>query len=202
MDLFTPDLDPSKNYLPYDGEVYYWGPILDKDRANGYYARLMEEIAWKHDEAIIFGKHMRTARKVAWYADKTYEYTYSNIHRRALLWTPLLLEIKALVEQKTKQSYNACLLNLYHNGQEGVSWHSDDEKDLQPEGSIASLSFGAVRKFALKHKTTKEKEELLLAHGDLMEMKGATQNHWVHAVPKTKKVQKPRISLTFRQMLG
>lgn len=201
MILFEEVMDSTKNYLPYDGAVHYWGKIFSGDISQQYYSKLMDSIAWKNDEAIIFGKHIITKRKVAWYADKPYEYTYSKINRTALLWTPLLLELKSIVEEKTQQVYNSCLLNLYHNGQEGMAWHSDDERDLVSNGSIASLTFGAKRKFAIKHKKTKHRIVFELGHGDLLEMKDETQSHWVHNIPTTKKVHTPRINLTFRQMI-
>jgi len=110
----------------------------------------------------------------------------------------MLLALKALVEQKTAESYNSCLLNLYHNGSEGMAWHSDGEKELKEQGAIASLTFGATRKFAFKHKQTKELVSLDLKAGSLLVMKGETQKHWLHRLPPTKKVQEARINLTFR----
>lgn len=199
--LFNDLHDSTQNHLPHDGCVHYWGAIIPPEKALEYYNELLQHIAWKNDEAIIFGKHIITKRKVAWYADHAFEYTYSKISRTALVWTPLLLELKALVESKTGQQYNSCLLNLYHNGQEGMAWHSDDEKDLQPNGSIASLSFGASRKFAFKHKRNKTVVNFLLNSGDLLDMKNETQHHWLHRLPPTKKVFNPRINLTFRQMI-
>lgn len=198
--LFDDLIDEEKNWLPYDGTVNYYGPLFNDNKSHSYYNKLIHTIEWRNDEAVIFGKHIITKRKVAWYGDENYEYTYSNITRKALLWTTLLLEIKKVVELKTGKSYNSCLLNLYHSGEEGMAWHSDDEKDLIQNGSIASLSFGAKRKFALKHKETKFKQIFELGSGDLIEMKGNTQSHWLHNVPTTKKVLKPRINLTFRQM--
>lgn len=200
MSLFSNLIDPDYNYLPYDGTVHYWDGIISHEDADEHYQQLLKEIAWQHDEAIIFGKHIVTKRKVAWYADQPYQYTYSNIHRTARLWTPHLLALKAMVEAKTQQPYNSCLLNLYHNGSEGMAWHSDDESELRKGGSIASLSFGAERKFALKHKKSKERIVFELSSGDLIEMKGETQTHWLHNVPATKKIHSPRINLTFRQM--
>ncbi|MBQ0729867.1 MAG: alpha-ketoglutarate-dependent dioxygenase AlkB [Oleispira antarctica] len=200
MPLFQDLMEPSINQLPYDGEVHYWRRIFSQGDALQYYELLLKQIAWKNDEAIIFGKHIVTKRKVAWYADEPYQYTYSNIHRTALRWTPHLLALKEKVEAKTQQSYNSCLLNLYHTGDEGMAWHSDDERALKAKGSIASLSLGAVRKFAFKHKKTKERLVFELESGDLIEMKGETQSHWLHNVPTTKKIQMPRINLTFRQM--
>jgi alkylated DNA repair dioxygenase AlkB len=103
-------------------------------------------------------------------------------------------------EAVSGEKYNSCLLNLYHTGEEGMAWHSDGEKELQKDGAIASLSFGAERKFSFKHKVTKEKIELWLQDGSLLVMKGTTQSHWLHRLPPTKKVLTPRINLTFRQI--
>lgn len=198
MELFNNPLD---NLLPYDGTVIYHGNIMDNTKATYYYEKLMDTIAWKNDEAIIFGKHFITKRKVAWYGDSTYAYTYSNTTKEALLWTPELLELKQLVEALTGDTFNSCLLNLYHNGDEGMAWHSDDEKMLGKDTSIASLSFGAERKFSFKHKSSKETRSLVLAHGSLLEMKGTTQTHWLHRLPPTKRVTTPRVNLTFRTMV-
>ncbi len=198
MDLFSSQIDPNKNLLPKDGVVNYFGPILNKTEADHYFQKLMDSIPWEKDVLVMFGKRLETKRKVAWYGDLPFDYTYSNTTKRALFWTPELLELKKLTETLTATTYNSCLLNLYHSGEEGMGWHSDDEKELQPNGAIASLSFGAERKFAFKHKNTKEKVELNLHHGSLLVMKGVTQNHWHHRLPPTKKVPSPRINLTFR----
>lgn len=189
------------NLLPYDGEVLYYGKIIAADRLNYYLQRLSEDISWKNDEAVIFGKHIITKRKVAWYGDAEYAYTYSNVTKQALLWTADLLVLKQLVEELSGTRFNSCLLNLYHDGDEGMAWHSDDEKSLGKNTTIASLSFGAERKFAFKHKTAKQSLSLVLENGSLLVMKGATQTHWLHRLPKTAKVTRPRINLTFRTIV-
>lgn len=130
--------------------------------------------------------------------DRPFDYTYSKSTKTALPWTKELLELKYLIEQKTGETYNSCLLNLYHNGTEGMGWHSDDERELVKNGTIASLSLGAERKFVFKHKTTKETASLVLEHGSLLVMKDVTQTHWLHRLSPTKKVFAPRINLTFR----
>lgn len=198
MDLFSQE--KVYNQLPYDGEVYYYGIVLKPESADAYLSQLLEEIAWQHDEAIMFGKHIFTKRKVAWYGDQDYSYTYSNASKLALPWTAALLELKQVVEHHCDAQYNSCLLNLYHDGEEGMAWHSDDEKALAKHGSIASLSLGAERKFAFKHKESKQTVPLILSHGSLLEMKRATQDHWLHRLPPTKKVKRPRVNLTFRKM--
>lgn len=200
MSLFPLEFDSSQNLLPYQGCVHYYGQIMDIVLADHYLHRLLESIAWQNDLAVIFGKTIVTKRKVAWYADQVFSYTYSKTTKQALPWTPELLALKALVEAKTGEKFNACLLNLYHSGEEGMAWHSDAERELKQHAAIASLSFGAERKFAFKHKHTQEKVELVLAHGSLLVMKDETQSYWLHRLPPTKKVLDVRVNLTFRMM--
>lgn len=199
MELFN-DTQIS-NLLPYDGIVNYHGKILSQEQADNYMNILMNTIEWKHDEAIIFGKHIITARKVAWYANNRYNYTYSGTTKQALNWTKELVELKKIVEDLSETTFNSCLLNLYHNGNEGMAWHSDDEKTLGNNTAIASLSFGAERKFSFKHKRTKESSSLILEHGSLLVMKGETQTNWLHRLPPTTKIKELRINLTFRTMI-
>ena len=202
MDLFSVIKDINQNFLPYDGTVLYFGQLFSNQQANAYYEALLNTIEWKNDEAFIMGKHIITKRKVAWYGDQEYAYTYSNSTKYALPWTTELKELKQIAEENTKSTYNSCLLNLYHNGNEGMAYHSDDEKALGKNTSIASMSFGAERKFLFKHKTSKETIGLFLENGSLLEMKDATQTHWLHRLPPTKKINTPRINLTFRSMVA
>lgn len=197
MDLF----EQNRNLLPRDGTVQYYGRLLPLRKSDEYLNALLDTIQWKNDEAIIFGKHILTKRKVAWYGDQDFSYTYSNHTKTALPWTDLLLELKLIAEERTGEKFNSCLLNLYHNGDEGMAWHSDAEKDLQKNGAIGSMSFGAERKFSFKHKVTKETVALFLEHGSLLVMKGATQKHWLHRLPPTKLISKPRVNLTFRTIV-
>ena len=201
MQLFDIEADPRHNHLPYDGTVQYYGKVIQEMVADDYFEKLMQNIAWENDQAIILGRQITTKRKVAWYGDQGYEYTYSNVNRYALPWTVELLELRQRVQQLTGEHFNSCLLNLYHTGEEGMAWHSDDETDLKKNGAIASLSFGAERKFAFKHKQSKEKVELYLEHGSLLVMKDTTQSHWLHRLPPTKKVSTARINLTFRTIV-
>ncbi|MCG8387686.1 MAG: alpha-ketoglutarate-dependent dioxygenase AlkB [Cytophagales bacterium] len=199
MDLFNQDRH--QNVLPNDGTVHYLGMILNQDQANHYLQNLLREVPWKNDEAIIYGKHIITKRKVAWYGDKDFAYTYSNTTRFALPWTKSLFELKTKVETITQQKFNSCLLNLYHDGGEGMAWHSDDEEALGKNTTIASLSLGAERKFSFKHKRTKQTVSLVLENSGLLVMKDETQTHWLHSLPKTTKVMRPRVNLTFRTFL-
>lgn len=196
MDLFN--TDSHTNLLPYQGEVIYFGKIMSREENLKYLEVLLDSIPWKNDEAKIFGRHIITKRKVAWYGDENYSYAYSNTTRHSLTWTPELLELKELAEKHCGAKFNSCLLNLYHNGGEGMAWHSDDEKALGKDTAIASISFGAERKFLLKHKETKDRLSIILESGSLLLMKGTTQTNWLHSLPKSKKVLAPRVNLTFR----
>jgi alkylated DNA repair dioxygenase AlkB len=198
MKLFQEDIE--KNWLPKDGIVQYFGNIFLANESNDFCKKLLNGIEWKNDEVVIFGKHIITKRKVAWYASEAFSYTYSNTTKHALPFTSDLLLLKNLVEQKAGVEFNACLLNLYHDGNEGMAWHNDDEKELIPNGCIASLSLGAERKFMLKHKDTKETVSIMLESGSLLLMKDETQKHWLHQLPKSTKVKEPRVNLTFRMM--
>lgn len=201
MDLFNQESVENVNLLPKDGTVNYYGKIMTNAKSLSYLDYLLNEIQWKNDVAVIFGKRIETKRKVAWYAENPFEYTYSNHTKTALPWTSELLELKELVEKKTGETFNSCLLNLYHNGSEGMAWHSDGETDLKKNGAIASVSFGAERKFAFKHKVSKETVSQILENGSLLVMKGTTQTHWMHRLPPTKLVSKPRVNLTFRTIV-
>jgi len=201
MDLFSNETTAAINLLYKDGTVNYYGRLFTLQQAKHYLDYLLNNIEWKNDEAIIFGKKIITKRKVAWYGDSNFEYEYSNVKKTALPWTKELLELKKIAEAKTGETFNSCLLNLYHNGSEGMAWHSDGEKDLKRNGAIASLSFGAERKFSFKHKQSKERVSIILEHGSLLVMKDATQTNWLHRLPPTKLITKPRVNLTFRTIV-
>jgi len=198
MDLFG--ADPSLNLLPRDGIVHCHGAVFPPAEADRILSVLMGGIPWAHDETIMFGKRIVTARKVAWFADTDISYAYSGTIKQAHPWTKELLHLKNVSEKLTGATYNSCLLNLYHTGGEGMGWHSDDEKSIVPESSIGSLSFGAERKFSFRHKRTRETVSLTLEHGSLLDMRGSTQQNWLHQLPKTKASDSPRINLTFRRM--
>lgn len=195
------DVGETANLLHKDGTAHYYGKILPYREANRYFDLLLQNIQWKNDEANILGKHVITKRKVAWYGNSDYSYAYSNTTKQALAWTRELSVLKRLVEDITGESFNSCLLNLYHNGNEGLGWHSDDEKSIGKYTPIASLSFGAERKFSFKHKQTKQTVSLVLGHGSLLVMKGATQTNWLHSLPKSNRITQARINLTFRMMV-
>ncbi|WPV02121.1 alpha-ketoglutarate-dependent dioxygenase AlkB [Mucilaginibacter sp. cycad4] len=196
MDLFSAYGD---NLLPYDGEVNYYGRLLTNP--DDHLTSLLVKIPWKNDQVFVNGELRSTKRKVAWYGDHTYSYTYSGVTRQALSWTTELLELKQLVENKLAYRFNSCLLNLYNDGSEAMAWHSDDEASLGKNTTIASLTLGAERKFMFKHKTSRVTTSVLLEQGSLLVMKGATQSHWLHSLPPSTKTLRPRINLTFRTII-
>jgi alkylated DNA repair dioxygenase AlkB len=199
MDLFNQDA--KTNILPCDGRAEYYGRVLKQSEAKHYFQELMNTTDWKNEEVVMFGKSIVMSRKVAWYGNKTFSYEYSGSTKHASIWTKPLAELKEKVEELSGVTYNSCLLNLYHDGEEGMGWHSDDEDTLGPNNTIASLSLGAERKFSFKHKTTKQTVSIILENGSLLVMKEDTQAHWLHSLPKSVKIKTPRINLTFRTII-
>ena len=190
------------NLLPKDGTVHYYGKIFTKERSEIYYVKLLKEINWQHDVVKIFGKEIITKRKVAFLGDEGIFYKYSGKTKIAENWLKFILEIKSTVEQISGEKFNACLLNYYHNGSEAMSWHSDNEKEILKHSAIASVSFGAERKFGFKHNFSKEEISLMLEKGSLLIMKDETQIYWKHKLYTNAKITEPRINLTFRTIVN
>jgi len=190
--------DENINLLPKDGELFYFQNIVNFKESKFLIEALLKELDFKNDETIVFGKHRIMSRLTAWVGDEHFIYGYSQIQRKADAWSTSMLEIKRKVEDHTKRTFNSCLLNYYPSGEDGMGWHADNEKELGENPIIASLSLGAERKFSLKHNKTKEKLDLLLENGSLLLMSGEIQHYWKHSLPKTKRVQSPRLNLTFR----
>ena len=201
MSVNSYEIAKLKNLIPYDGELYYLENFLNLQEASQYFQKLYSDISWEQDEFLMYGKKIISKRKVAWYGSKEFDYAYSGNHRKGKPWTKELLDIKKIIEGASKDSFNSCLLNLYQEGAEGMGWHSDNEKELLPKATIASISLGSHRKFSFKHKQTKETVSLRLHNGSLLLMKGEIQDHWLHQLPKTKKIIDARINLTFRSII-
>lgn len=190
------------NLLPKDGTVHYYGKIFTEEQSEIYYVKLLNEINWQHDVVKIFGKEIITKRKVAFLGDEGISYKYSGKYKIAENWLKFILEIKSTVEQISGEKFNACLLNYYHNGSEAMSWHSDNEKEILKHSAIASVSFGAERKFGFKHNFTKEEISLMLENGSLLIMKDEIQIYWKHKLYTNAKITEPRINLTFRTIVN
>lgn len=190
------------NLLPKDGTVHYYGKIFTEEQSEIYYVKLLNEINWQHDVVKIFGKEIITKRKVAFLGDEGISYKYSGKTKIAENWLKFILEIKSTVEQISGEKFNACLLNFYNNGSEAMSWHFDNEKEILKHSAIASVSFGAERKFGFKHNFSKEEISLMLDKGSLLIMKDETQIYWKHKLYTNAKITEPRINLTFRTIVN
>lgn len=186
--------------LTRDGKADYFSDFFTAAECPHLFESLMHSVSWESDRIQMFGKLITTSRKVAWFGDPKCSYTYSGVQKFPQDWTSELLQIKQRLEQKTGYSFNSCLLNLYHAGHEGMGWHSDNEKELDSGAPIASVSLGARRKFAFRHKQDKTTSSLFLENGSLLMMHPPIQEHWHHALLKTQIAIGPRINLTFRKI--
>jgi alkylated DNA repair dioxygenase AlkB len=198
MDLFS----PGDSLLPIpieDGELAVLAQLSLPFTNAEILARLVEETPWRADTIVVYGKRYLQPRLTAWYGDAGY--TYSGLRLDPLPMTPLLAQLHAAVEAATGHRYNSVLLNYYRNGSDSMGMHSDDEPELGPQPVIASLSFGAVRSFILRHRFNKRSVKIDLTDGSLLLMAGTLQTYWLHGINKTSKPTGPRINLTFRYIV-
>jgi alkylated DNA repair dioxygenase AlkB len=186
-----------------DAEVTFYPEFFSAEESSTLFQQLVDQIQWKQELARFGGKAVPLPRLTAWYGDEGKSYRYSGITVNPIPWTPLLLSIKERVEAASQVKFNSVLLNFYRGERDSVAWHSDDEQELGQNPVIASVSFGATRKFQFKHKTnTDQRLAVDLTPGSLLLMAGATQHFWKHQIPKTTKPVDPRINLTFRVIVG
>jgi alkylated DNA repair dioxygenase AlkB len=198
-DLFAPVGGPPAELLPYDlSAVIHRGAIPE---ALELTEALLNGLPWRSQQIMMFGRLVDEPRLSSWHGDPDSQYRYSGISLQPLDWTSELIAIKQICEDLSGAKFNSVLANLYRNGRDSMGWHSDDEPELGPEPVIASVSFGAVRRFDLRHRITKETVQVYLGPGDLLVMSAASQRSWMHQIPKTAKVASPRINLTYRQIL-
>ena len=184
-----------------DAELHYRPQFFPKPTADRLLQELMEKIEWTQNKIRFYGKESLVPRLEAWYGDPGKSYAYSGIQMNPKPWTKELVEIKEAIEKEASLPFNSVLINYYRDGKDRVAWHSDDEKELGQNPIIGSVSLGAERKFKLRHKKYKGnglKTEIMLQHGSFLLMKGPTQHHWMHEIPRTAKPIGPRINLTFR----
>ena len=182
-----------------DAEVEFHPAFFIAGDADRLFVAIRDNVAWKQDAMTLFGRRRNLPRLTAWYGTPGTAYVYSGILNEPLPWIPPLLEVKAAIEAASGSTYNSVLLNRYRTGQDSMGWHADDEPEFGPNPVIASVSFGSARTFQLKHKRRKEmKAKFELGHGSLFVMRGETQHHWRHAIPKTARPVGERINLTFR----
>jgi len=198
LEIFDEIINESKITKIQNGEYIYIPAFINKTRSDFYLNTFLKEIEWKQQKMNMYGKTLMFPRLTSWYGDSDKPYTFSGITLTPNQWSKELLEIKNNIESKWSIQFNSVLLNLYRDGKDSISWHTDAEKELGNNPVIASVNFGATRKFQLRYKQTKEKIEIELKHGSLLIMLGELQHYWQHQVPKTKKKVGERINLTFR----
>lgn len=191
---------PSVVKLPLpDAEVFHYPVLFGQAESDALFTQLLDSIAWQQDSIRIYDRRIPLPRLTAWYGDAGTRYTYSGITMEPQPWAPALLQIKQAIEPLAGVKFNSVLLNLYRDGRDSVAWHSDDEPELGKNPVIGSVSFGATRRFCLRHQVDRSlKQEIALTHGSLLLMQGTTQRFWQHQIPKTAKSVAPRINLTFR----
>ena len=189
-------LEQPANLVPYDGEVRLFTDVVVD--AAGLLDQLISGLEWRQHRIVVFNRMHDEPRLSAWYGEPESTYTYSGTTLEPLAWREPLVFIKDVCEQLTGAKFNAVLANLYRDGSDSMGWHADDEPELGPSPTIASVSLGAERRFDLRHRRTKETVRIPLPHNSVLVMSGATQSHWLHAVAKTKRVREPRVNLTYR----
>jgi alkylated DNA repair dioxygenase AlkB len=180
------------------GLLLYDETFFSKEEADHFFASLRTRVSWRQE----ISRGRPFPRLTAWYADAGLSYTYSGVTHQAEPWLPELLDIKRRVETASGAEFNSLLLNLYRGGQDSMGFHADDEPELGENPVIASVSFGAVRDFILKHRKSKEKMTFALAHGSLLVMAGSCQHFWIHSIPKRAGEIGERINLTFRKIIS
>lgn len=186
-----------------DAEILLYPRLFSPARADALLRQLLEEIDWRQEQARIHGRLRPLPRLTAWYADPGKAYAYSGIHMQPLPWTRCLQSLRRRLRALTPERFNSVLLNLYRDGNDCVGWHSDDETVLGPNPVIGSLSLGATRRFVMQHKGDKSlRQSIELGPGSFLLMAGATQHHWRHCLPRTRRVRGPRVNLTFRTIIG
>lgn len=197
--LFTSD---SENILPFNGEVLFYPHAFTVAESDVLMQSMVNNIHWKHEAILMFGKQVMQPRLTAWYGDSGKQYSYSGITMQPQPWTGDLLSIKQFVENIAGAQFNSALLNYYRNGQDSMGWHRDNERELSVNPVIASVSFGAARKFQLRYYKDKSiTRSIQLTHGSLLLMRGETQHYWEHQLPKIKAETGKRINITFRMIV-
>ncbi len=186
--------------MPFDGELMLFSGFYPEEQADRFFSALLDQIDWRQERLFIYGRWRDVPRLMAWYGDAGAHYRYSGVDHDPLPWLPMLSRLKRDLEQQCQHSFNSMMANLYRHGQDSMGCHADNEKELGQNPVIASLSLGETRLLRFRHGQSGQKQDVELNNGDLLVMAGATQHHWRHELPKTRKVKKARINLTFRNI--
>lgn len=175
--------------------------FYDAAECERVYRSLLHEQDWPDNRYTVAGRQFILPRLQTWHADPGIRYSYSNNLLQTRTWTPLLSDIRTQVESYLNFSFNSVLVNLYRNGDDYVGWHADNEPELGDRPFIASLTFGAERQFAFRHKKSSEHGRIPLRSGTLLIMRPDFQHHWLHSIPIDQKLTEGRINLTFRKVI-
>lgn len=187
--------------LSQSDNILYYNNFLSTVEAQVLYQKLLHNLDWQQYPIRMFGKTIWQPRLIAWYGDKDVQYTYSQTTLTAEGWDNDLKQLREKLQHELQLNFNSVLANLYRDGQDSMGWHSDDEKELGTQPTIASISLGTARKFQLRPKEDhKIKTTVLLEPGSLLLMQGDSQHKWQHQIAKTKRITTPRINLTFRKI--
>lgn len=184
----------------------YYPDFVDPDCADHCLDVLWRELRWQQREIVLFGRRVMQPRLVAWYGDPSAVYSYSGLRLEPEPWHGELAGLRDRLEDFTGTRFNSVLANAYRNGSDSMGWHRDDEPELGPEPLIASLSFGAPRRFLVRRSAAGRRpgpsEKLTLCHGSLLLMRRGCQDRYQHALPKTRRPVGLRVNLTFREIRG
>ncbi len=183
-----------------DGELNYWPNLFDNQNCKAIFTELLE-LPWQQNRVRIFNNWYLTPRLESLHGEIETTYSYSGQILKTQVLTPLLFELKTLVEELTGHTFNVVLVNYYRNGEDSNGWHADNEPELGQNPVIASLSFGVERRFDLKHKFKGDQVQIHLKNGSLLLMSGPIQHFWKHQIAKSKKISEGRINLTFRRIV-
>ncbi len=200
--MSTPSLfSDQQELLPFDGSALLFPKFLEPTQTSQIFQQIMGETPWEMPEMVMFGKKYRQAGLSTWFTNTGVNYVYSGITRTPHVMTPMLTSVLDRCALKSGAEYNSVLVNLYRDGNDSVSWHSDNEAVNGSEPTIASVSLGATRRFDLRHKESGETVRIDLEDGSLLVMSGLSQHCWVHQIAKTKTKVGPRINLTYRRVV-
>jgi alkylated DNA repair dioxygenase AlkB len=201
--MSTPSLFSDKReLLPFDGSALLIPKFLEPTQTAPLFQQIMDETPWEMPEMVMFGKKYSQAGLSTWFTNTNVSYVYSGITRTPHAMTPVLQAVMDHCTVASGAEYNSVLVNLYRDGNDSVSWHSDNEEINGSEPTIASVSLGATRRFDLRHKESGETVRVDLEDGSLLVMSGLSQHCWVHQIAKTKAKVDPRINLTFRRVVS
>ncbi|GGO64191.1 alpha-ketoglutarate-dependent dioxygenase AlkB family protein [Bowmanella pacifica] len=192
--------NPGQIILP-QAELDYREDFLSRQKADELLACFRQSLDWRQDFIKLYGKVVKIPRLQAWYGDPGSDYRYSGLTLSPLPWTESLAWLKQACEQACGHKFNAVLANWYRDGTDSMGWHADNEPELGQEPVIASVSLGTSRNLDFRHMASNEKYRIALHHGSLLIMRGTTQQHWQHAIAKSRQVSEERINLTFRYIM-